>query len=69
VEHYDETSDEKKKKFDKPKEKKKDDASKLDEKTKMKKPLKCWICVEPHMVNNCPSRLKVASIAQSNMKK
>lgn len=36
VEHYDETCDEKKKKFDKPKEKKKDDASKSDGKSKMK---------------------------------
>lgn len=69
MENYDETSDEKKKNFDKSKEKKKDDASKSDEKPKTKKALKCWICVEPHTVKNCPSRLKVATIALSNMKK
>jgi len=69
VEHYDETSDERKKKFDKLKEQKKDDASKSDDKTKKKKPLKCWICAEPHTVKNCPSRPKVAAIAQSNTKK
>lgn len=67
VEHYDETSDERKKKSDKPKEKRKDEASKSDEKTK--KPPKCWIFVEPHMVKNFPSRPKVAAIAQSNAKK
>lgn len=39
MEHYDETSNERKKKSNKPKEKKKDEALKLDE--KMKKPLKC----------------------------
>ena len=65
--HYDETSDERKRKSNKPKEKKKDEASNSDEKTK--KPLKCWICVEPHTVKNCPSRLKVAAMAESNMKK
>ena len=68
VEHYDETSDDRKKKSDKPKEKKKDDALKLDDKSKMKKTLKCWICTEPHTVQNCPSRPKVATIAQSNTK-
>ena len=69
MEHYDETSYEKKKKFDKPKEKKKDDASKSNDKSKTKKPLKCWICAEPHTVKNCPSRTNVAAIAQSNTKK
>ena len=68
VEHYDETSDDRKQKFDKPKEKKKDDASKSNDDSKMKKALKCWICAGPHMVKNCPSRPKVAAIAQSNMK-
>jgi len=58
VEHYDETSDDRKKKSDKPKEKKKDDASKSDDKSKTKKALKCWICAEPHMVKNCPSKPK-----------
>ena len=43
VEHYDETSDEKKK-SDKPKEKKKDDASKSDDGSKTKKALNFWIC-------------------------
>eukprot|EP00253_Pinus_taeda_P024246 PITA_24246 len=51
VEHYDETSDEKKKKFDKPKEKStKDDASKSNDKSKTKKSLKCWICAEAHTI-------------------
>ena len=69
MEHYDEASDEKKKMFDKPKEKKKYDALKSDENTETKKPLKCWICAESHMVKNCPSRPKVATISQSNTKK
>jgi len=67
VEHYDETSDERKK-SNKPKEKKKDDSSKSDDKSKMKKTSKCWICAQPHTVKNYPSRPKVADIAQSNMK-
>eukprot|EP00253_Pinus_taeda_P030089 PITA_30089 len=57
-----------KKKSDKPKEKKKEDASKSDDKLKTKKALKCWICAEPHTVKNCPSRLHVVAIAQSNAK-
>ena len=68
MEHYDEISDDRKKKSNKPKEKKKDDASKSNDKVKMKKALKCWICAEPHMVKNFPSRPKVAVIAQSNVK-
>ena len=68
VEHYDETCDDRKKKYDKPKEKKKEDASKLDYNLKMEKALKCWICAGPHMVKNCPYRPKVAAIAQSNAK-
>jgi len=68
VEHYDEASNGKKK-FDKMKEKKKDHASKSDEKSKMKKPLKCSICAEPHTVKNCLFKLKVAAIAQSNAKR
>ena len=43
VEHYDETSDDRKKKSDKPKDKKKDDALNLDDDSKTKKALKCWI--------------------------
>jgi len=68
VEHYDETSDDRKKKSDKPKDKKKEDASKSDDSSKMKKVLKCWICAGPHTVNNFPSKPKVATIAQSNAK-
>ena len=68
VEHYDETFDDRKKKFDKLKEKKEDDASNLDDNSKMKKALKCWICAGPHTVKNCPFKLKVAAIAQSNAK-
>lgn len=68
MEHNDKASDGKKR-FDKPKEKKKYDASKLDEKSKKKKPLKCWICAEPHTVKNSPSRLKVVTIVQTNAKK
>ena len=68
VEHYDETSDDKKKKSNKPKEKNKDDTLKSDDSSKTKKALKCWICAGPHMVNNCPSKPKVAAIAQSNAK-
>ena len=67
VYHLDETSDDKKKKSEKPKEKK-DDASKSDDGSKTKKPLKCWICAGPHMVKNCPSKPKVAAMAQSNEK-
>ena len=63
----DETCDEKKN-SDKSKEKKKDDASKSDDKSKTKKALKCWVCTEPHTVKDCPSRLKVAAIVQSNTK-
>ena len=68
MEHYDEASDGKKK-FDKMKEKKKDDASNEKTKTKTKKLVKCWIYAEPHTVKNCPSRPKVVAIAQSNAKK
>eukprot|EP00253_Pinus_taeda_P021800 PITA_21800 len=67
VEHYDETSDDRKK-SDKPKDKKKGDASKSDDSSKTKKVLKCWICAGPHTVKNCPSKPKVAAIAQSNAK-
>jgi len=70
VEHSDEGTEEKKKKADKPKEKAiKEEPSRLYDKTKTKKPLKCWICEETHMVKSCPSRPKVAVIAQSNVKK
>eukprot|EP00253_Pinus_taeda_P030661 PITA_30661 len=65
VDHYDETSNEKNK-SDKPKEKKKDDASKSDDNSKEKKPLKCWLCAGPHVVKNCPSKPKVAAAAQSD---
>eukprot|EP00253_Pinus_taeda_P010563 PITA_10563 len=65
VDHYDETSNEKKK-SDKPKEKKKDDASEPDDNPKEKKPLKCWLCAGPHVVKNCPSKPKVAVVAQSD---
>jgi len=68
VEHYDETSDDKKKKSDKSKEKKKDDATKSDDSSKTKKALKCWICARPHTVKNCPSKPKVATIAKSDAK-
>jgi len=68
VEHYDETFDDKKKKFDKSKEKNKDDASKSDDSLKTKKALKCWICAVPHTVKNCPSKPKVATISQSDAK-
>lgn len=70
VEHYDEGIEEKKKKNDKLKENStKEEPSRLDDKVKMKKLLKCWICEEPHMVKNFPSRPKVAAISQSNLKK
>lgn len=70
VEHYDETSHEKKKKFDKRKDKStQDDALKSNDKSKTMQPLKRWICAETHMVKNCPSRLKVAAMAQPNAKK
>eukprot|EP00253_Pinus_taeda_P019796 PITA_19796 len=65
VDPYDETSNEKKK-SDKPKEKKKDDASELDDNPKEKNPLKRWLCAEPHVVKNCPSKPKVAAAAQSD---
>eukprot|EP00253_Pinus_taeda_P035583 PITA_35583 len=66
VEHHDETSDDRKKKFDKPKDKKKEEASKSNDGSKLKKVLKCWICDGPHTVKNCPSKLKLAAIEQSN---
>ena len=47
----------------------KDDASKWYDKMKTKKPLKCWICEEPHTVNNCVSRQKVAAVAQFDANK
>lgn len=60
VEHYDEGTKEKKKNTDKPKEKStKEGPSRSHDKAKTKKPLKCWICEEPHMVKNCPTRPKV----------
>eukprot|EP00253_Pinus_taeda_P019438 PITA_19438 len=65
VNHYDETSNEKKK-SDKPKEKKKDDASEPDDNPKEKKPLKRWLCAGRHVVKNCPSKPKVAAAAQSD---
>ena len=68
VQHYDETSDDRKKKSDKPKDKKKDDASKLDDSSKKKKALKCWICIGPNTVKNCPSKPKVVAIAQSDVR-
>ena len=66
VDHFEETFDDKKKKSEKPKEKKNDDTPKPDDGSKMKKPLKCWLCEGPHMVKNCPSKLKVAMVAQSD---
>lgn len=64
VEHFDEGSDEKKKKYDKSKEKTtKEETSRLNDKSKTKKLLKCWICEEPHTVKNCPSTPKVAAMA------
>lgn len=55
VEQFDEGFDEKKKKHDKLKEKTmKEESSRLNDKSKTKKPLKCWICGELHTVNNCP---------------
>ena len=68
MDHFDETSDDKKKKSKKPKEKKGDDASKADDGSKTKKPLKCWICAGPHTVKNCPSKPKMAAVAQSEEK-
>lgn len=68
VEHYDETYDDRKKKSDKSKDKKKDDALNLDDDSRTKKALKCWICAGPHTLKNCPSKPKVATIAQSNTK-
>jgi len=67
VEHYDETSDDRKKKSDKPKDKKKEETSKSND-SKGKKVLKCWICAGPHTVKNCPSKPKLAAIAQSSTK-
>lgn len=57
-------------KIDKLKEKStKEEPSRSYDKTKTKKPLKCWICEEPHTMKNYPSILKVAVITQSNVKK
>lgn len=63
VDHYDETSNEKKK-FDKPKERKKEENPKSEDGAKFKKPLKCWLCDGPHTVKNCPSKSKVAVVTQ-----
>eukprot|EP00253_Pinus_taeda_P018057 PITA_18057 len=63
MDHYDETSNERKK-SDKPKEKKKKDTPKADNAPKEKKPLKCWLCAGPHTVKNFPSKPKVVTAAQ-----
>jgi len=56
VEHYDEGSNENKK-YDEPKEKAmKEETSRLNDKSKTNKPLKCWICEGSHVVKNCPSK-------------
>eukprot|EP00253_Pinus_taeda_P009117 PITA_09117 len=64
VDHYDETSNEKKK-FDKPKEEKKKDTPKADNTPKEKKPLKCLLCAGPHTVKNCPSKPKMVAATQA----
>eukprot|EP00253_Pinus_taeda_P035778 PITA_35778 len=61
VEHYDETSDDRKKKFDKQKHKKKYDASKSDDSSKTKKVLKCWICAGPHTILGAAATTEVIS--------
>lgn len=66
VDQFEEISDDKKKKTEKPKEKKDEGVSKPNDGPKMKKPLKCWLCEGPHTVKNCPSKPKVAAIAQSD---
>eukprot|EP00253_Pinus_taeda_P030749 PITA_30749 len=43
------------------KEKKKDDASKSDDKSKTKKALKCWICAEPHTILGVSTATEVIS--------
>lgn len=47
----------------------KEKPSRSNDKLNMKEPLKCWICEEPHIVKNFPSKLKVAVVAQATMKK
>eukprot|EP00253_Pinus_taeda_P030757 PITA_30757 len=63
VDQYDETSSEKKK-FDKPKEKKKEGTPKADSAPKEKKPLACWICAGPYMARIFPSRPKIVVATQ-----
>jgi len=70
VEHYDEGSKEKKKKFDKQKgNSTKEEHSRSNDKLKMKKPLQCWLCEENNTLNNCPSRPTMVVVAQADSKK
>lgn len=65
VDHFDEGIEEKKRKFDKMKEKPiKEDHVKVGGKVKAKKPMRCWLCGEEHTVKNSPSRPAVATLAQ-----
>eukprot|EP00253_Pinus_taeda_P022531 PITA_22531 len=63
VDHYDETSNEKKNSGN-PKEEKRKDAPKTDNAPREKKPLKCWLCAGPHTVKNCPSKPKTVAATQ-----
>jgi len=63
VDHYDETSSEKRKP-EKPKEKKREGTSRVESSAKEKRPLKCWICEGPHMAKNCSSKPKVTAVVQ-----
>lgn len=59
-----------KRNFDKPKEKhSKEDDVRTCYKLKENKPLKCWLCEDDHMVNNCPSKPNIATVTQSKGKK
>jgi len=70
VEHYDGGTEERKKKFNKLKEKyTKEDNFRLNDKLNMKKHLKCWLCEENHIVNYFPSGLIVVATTQSSAKK
>jgi len=63
VDRYDEGTEEKKKKSDKPKEKfLKEDEARIGYKPKKKKHLKCGMCECDHAMNNFPSRPKIGVV-------
>lgn len=70
VEHYDEGTEESKRKSDKLKEKYTEEENlRSNDKLNTKNHLKCWLCEENHTVKDFPSRLMVVAMAQSSANK